>query len=91
MDEVQQNTGEATETEQISQAATGDPAADAGAAAATGVEGEQNAAPSPDAASGEEDHPAVSVLNSIEEKIKGLSEAVHREVEHLFEEARSLL
>ena len=91
MDEVQENAGAATETEQAFQAATGDPAADAGTAAGTGAEGEETSAPSPDAASGEEEHPAVSVLNSIEEKIKGLSEAVHREVEHLFEEARSLL
>ena len=60
---------------------------DGGAADEKGPEAAPPAAPADD----QDAHPVHGILDRIEETIKGASEAVHREVAHLFEEAHALV
>jgi hypothetical protein len=63
------------------------------AATGAGVQGDEKQADAADAVveTAADVHPVHGVLDRIEASVKGLSEAVHREVAHLFEEAHSLV
>lgn len=94
MDEQQQENLDAHDGQENGAAASEAGAAEqVQAAAGDGVAGNEKQADAADAVAetAENVHPIHGVLDRIEEAIKGASEAVHREVAHLFEEARSLV
>lgn len=94
MDEQQQENLDAHDGQENGAAASEAGAAEqVQAAAGDGVAGNEKQADASDPVveTAADVHPVLGVLDRIEASVKGLSEAVHREVAHLFEEARSLV